>query len=187
MFNLITYINTLTNINNNELIVIDNNIETYLARYPNLYPSLNVWGGLNKTTRNNLKNQNRLSVRWLKEHIITRPLEPFRSFSTWRLATVFYNNLPIIIIRNNNNIEDPYEKLLILNKNDYLYSAAYLFEFIEADPGPDLEFYDKIGSYSGDVPPNIVKTNITKSYDLSINNDVNKLNYIIQYSLQYDY
>lgn len=163
---------------------IDRQIADYLGPYPNLFPQLNIYGGPNRTTRINLEKQNRLEVRWLDEHLITRRIEPWKSVTIPFLSVVLYNSIPIAIIRNTDNREDRYNKMLYLNKRQHSYAAAYVFEFLEADPGPELEIYDTIGTFSGDVQPHISGLNTTY-YDVVA--DEPFLTEVLQYTVKYNY
>lgn len=179
MIDITTYLNEIQAAPN-----IDTQIANYLGTYPNLFPQLNIYGGPNRTTRINLEGQNRLQVRWLDEHLITRRIEPWKNVTVPYLLVVLYNLIPIIIIRNTDNREDRYSKALYLNKRQHSYAAAYLFEFLEADPGPELEIYDTIGTFSGDVQPHISSLN-TKYYDTVV--DEPFLTEVLQYTIQYNY
>lgn len=163
---------------------VDTQIADYLGTYPNLFPQLNIFGGPNKTTRINLEKQDRVKVRWLDEHLITRHIEPWKEVTVPFLYTVLYNMIPIIIVRNTDNREDMYNKVLYLNKRQHSYAAAYLFNFLEADPGPELEPYDVIGSFSGDVQPHMSGLNTTY-YDVI--KDEAYLTKVLQYTEKYNY
>jgi len=164
---------------------IDTQIADYVGRYPNMFPQMNIWGGPNKTTRRNLENQNRLDVRWLDEHTITRRIEPWKSVTTWYLATLMFDKtIPIGILRNTDNREDRFADLLLLNKTQHHYANAYIFEFLEADPGPEKEIYDSIGTFSGDVQPHIRGIN-SRYYDLMVDEDY--LNTVLNYTITYNY
>lgn len=179
MINITTYLsNILSTVN------IDRKIANYLGKEPVLFPQLNIYGGVNRTTRTNLEKQNRLEVRWLDEHLITRRIEPWKSVTVPYLSTVTYNSTPIIILRNTDNREDRYNKAIYLNKKQHSYAAAYLFEFLEADPGPELEIYDTIGTFSGDVQPHISSLNSTY---YNIVNDEEFLTEVLEYTNKYNY
>jgi len=179
MFDLTTYLTDISSTTN-----IDKQIADYIGRYPNLFPQMNVWGGPNRTTRSNLKLQNRLEIRWLDDHLITRRIEPWKEVTTWFIATLLFDGIPIAIMRNTDNREDRFADLLLLNKVQHHYANAYLFEFLEADPGPEREPYDTIGTFSGDVQPHIRGMNF-KYYDIVA--DKNKLDDILDYTITYNY
>ena len=184
MFDITTYLSNILIASN-----IDNQIADYIGRYPNLFPQLNVWGGVNKTTRINLENQNRVDVRYLDEHLITRRIEPWKSITTWYIATVVLdNNIPIAILRRTDNREDRYADLLLLNKTEHHHAGSYLFTFVKADPGPELEIYDKIGTFSGDISPHILGVSSTRKYfDPSNSADKIYLNTVLDYTVTYNY
>lgn len=163
---------------------IDRQIANYLGTRHNLFPQLNIFGAPNKTTRINLEKQNRVEVRWLDEHLITRRIEPWKNVTVPYLSVVLYQLVPIAIIRNTDNREDRYSKVLFLNKRQHSYAAAYLFSFLEADPGPELEIYDTIGSFSGDVQPHMSGLNTTY-YDVV--SDEPFLTEVLQYTNTYNY
>jgi hypothetical protein len=182
MFNINTYMDAILTSS-----IVDREIANYMGRYPNLFPQLNVWGAPNRTTRINLEKQNRVDVRWLEEHLITRPLEPWKSVTTWYIATVVLDNqYPIAILRATGNVQDMYNNLLFLNKKQHHYASGYLFSFIEADPGPELEPYDNIGAFSGDVQPHIRGLN-AKYYNISNDKDKEYLEKVLDYTQKYNY
>lgn len=166
---------------------INLDIGQYLGRYPNLFPQLNLWGAPNQTTYSNLQNQNRIDVRWLEEHTITRRIEPWKSTTVWYIATVMLDGAtPIALLKNTDNKEDMYNDLFLLNKKQHHYASAYLYSFVEADPGPHLEPYDTIGTFSGDVMPHVSGRN-TKYYNLSAVKDVEYLNKVFSYTEKYNF
>lgn len=177
--NITTYLNNVSLSLNK-----DTDIASYLGKYVTLFSQLDINGAPNKTTKSNLKNQNKIEVKWLDQHKITRSIEPFKTISTWYLATVFFEGIPIAILRNTDNREDIYAKVLLINKIQHAYAGAYLFQFLKADPGPELEEYDMSGTFSGDVLPHIINTNY-KYYDVV--NDENYLTNVIQYTELYNY
>lgn len=165
----------------------DTNIANYLAKYPYIFPQLGLVGGINKTTRKNLENQTRLDVRWLDKHLIKRRIEPFKSVETWFLATIMFDGiLPVGIIRATDNREDLYSDFLPIDKRQHTLAARYLFEFLEADPGPEREPYDNIGSFSGDLRPNFSSVN-TRYYEPTSTVDVSRLEIILDYTETYSY
>lgn len=164
---------------------IDIQIANYVGRYPNMFPQINVWGGPNKTTRRNLENQSRLDIRWLDEHTITRRIEPFKSVNTWYLATLMFDDIiPIGIIRNTDNREDRFADVLLINRTQHHYANAYMFGFLEADPGPEREIYDNIGTFSGDIQPHIRGIN-SRYYDIITDREY--LNKVLNYTITYNY
>jgi len=164
---------------------IDTQIANYVGRYPNMFPQMNMWGGPNKTTRRNLENQNRLDIRWLDEHEITRRIEPWKSVTTWYLAVLMFDGIiPVGILRNTDSREDMFADLLLINKTQHHYASAYMFSFLEADPGPELEIYDTIGTFSGDVQPHIRGIN-SKYYDVITDGDY--LTRVLDYTVTYNY
>lgn len=177
--NITTYL-TNVSLSNNK----DTNISTYIGKYNSLFSQLYINGAPNRTTRINLLNQNQIEVKWLDQHKITRSIEPYKTVTTWYLATVFYQSIPIAILRNTDNREDRYPKVLLINKTQHAYAGAYLFQFLKADPGPELEIYDTSGSFSGDVIPHIINTNY-RYYDIVTDQDY--LNRILQYTEIYNY
>lgn len=182
MFDLTTYIADITAQTRK-----DTNIANYLAKYPYIFPQLNVVGGINKTTRRNLENQTRLDVRWLDRHLITRRIEPFKSVETWFIATIMFDGvLPVGIMRATDNREDRFPDFLPIDYTQHNYAGRYLFDFLEADPGPEREPYDTIGALSGDVQPHYRSTNLPY-YDLSNPIDVSKLELILDYTETYNY
>lgn len=162
----------------------DTNISNYLGKYITLFSQLDINGAPNKTTKLNLLKQDQVEVRWLDQHKITRSIEPYKTVTSWYLATVFYQNTPIAILRNTDNREDFYSKTLLINKTQHAYAGAYLFQFLKSDPGPELEIYDTSGSFSGDVIPHIINTNY-RYYDLTVDQDY--LTKILQYTEVYNY
>lgn len=162
----------------------DTTISNYLGKYVSLFSQLDINGAPNKTTKLNLLNQNKVEIKWLDQHKITRSIEPFKTVTTWYLATVFYENIPIAILRNTDNREDIFSKVLLINKVQHAYAGAYLFQFLKADPGPELEIYDISGSFSGDVLPHIINTNY-RYYDIVL--DENYLTNVINYTETYSY
>lgn len=177
--NINTYL-TNVSLSNNK----DKNVSNYLGKYGSLFSQLDINGAPNKTTRINLLNQDKVEIKWLDQHKITRSIEPFKTVTTWYLATVFYENIPIAILRNTENREDIYSKVLLINKIQHAYACSYLFQFLKADPGPELEIYDMSGSFSGDVLPHIINTNY-RYYDITIDEDY--LTKILQYTETYNY
>lgn len=177
-------------------ILLSTNIDKDLYKYLgnsnssgnsyNLFPQLNIEGSINKSTKDNLVNQNKLVIKWLDTHLITRSIEPFKSVTTWYIGCLLYNNIPICILRNTENNEDVYPKSLIINYLEYMYAAAYIFTFIKEDFGPQLEPYDISGSFSGDITPNLLAIKL-KHYDLNLVNDANYLTKILDYTEQYNY
>lgn len=163
---------------------IDRQIADYLGARYNLFPQLNIQGAPNRTTRINLEKQNKLEIRWLDEHLITRRIEPWKKVTVPYLSVVLYELTPVVIIRNTDNREDMYSKVLYLNKRQHSYAAAYLFKFLEADPGPELEPYDTIGTFSGDVQPHMSGLNTTY-YDVVT--DEPFLTKVLQYTNTYNY
>ncbi len=182
MFNLTTYLTELVTAEN-----VDKEIENYLAKYPFIFPQLNVWGGINETTRKNLNRQTRLEVRWLDRHTIVRRIEPWKSVKTWYIATIMFDGvIPVGILRNTDNREDRYSDFIAINYEQHHYAGRYLFEFVEADPGPEREPYDVIGTFSGDIQPHYRSTNI-KYYDLTEPQDVEQIENILSYTEEYPY
>lgn len=162
----------------------DTDISSYLGKYITLFSQLDINGAPNKTTRYNLKNQNKVEIKWLDQHKITRSIEAFKTITTWYLATVFFEDIPIAILRNTDNREDIYPKVVLINKVQHAYAGAYLFQFLKADPGPELEQYDMSGSFSGDILPHIINTNY-KHYDIVL--DEVYLTSLIEYTELYNY
>lgn len=182
MFDLSTYLTDLSTTPN-----VDTKIANYLAKYPFLFPQINVWGGVNETTRRNLEKQNRLDVRWLDKHTITRRIEPWKSVTTWFIATVMFDGvIPIGIIRATDNREDRFDKFLPINYEQHHHAGLYLFNFVEADPGPELELYDTHGAFSGDVQPHYRSVQMNY-YDLTVPGDVLKIEDILLYTEEYPY
>ena len=182
MFDLTTYITDITATSNSDGIIAD-----YLAKYPFIFPQLNVWGGVNETTRRNLEVQNRLEVKWLDKHTIVRQIEPWKSVLTWYIATIMFDGvIPVGILRNTDNREDRYPKFLPINYVQHSYAGHYLFQFVEADPGPEREIYDTIGTFSGDIQPHYRSVNLNY-YDLTVPADVTKIETILDYTETYKF
>ena len=182
MFDITTYLTDILTAPN-----IDTDIASYLAKFPFIFPQINVWGGLNRTTRTNLEKQNRLDVRWLDTHIINRQIEPWKSVDTWFIATIMFDGtIPVGIIRNTDNREDRYSKFLPINYEQHHQAGLYMFSFVEADPGPEKEIYDTIGTFSGDVQPHYRSVNLTY-YDVGNTTDQDRLNVILDYTETYNY
>jgi hypothetical protein len=156
-------------------------ISDYLGGVYNLFPQLGIEGAPNKSTKDNMKNQDKIELRWLDIHTVKRTIEPWRKVNAWYLACLLYNNIPIAILRNCNNTEDRFPKTLVINRQEYYYAASYLFSFVEEDFGPNLELYDIVGSFSGDVASNINGVNI-KSFDLNVIKDKEFINTVLQYT-----
>lgn len=162
----------------------DLDISKYLGQYITLFSSLDIHGAPNQTTRLNLQKQNRVSIKWLNKHLITRTIEPYKTVTKWYIATVLFDNIPIALLRNIDNREDMYPKTILLDKVNHAYAGAYLFQFLKADPGPELEEYDSVGSFSGDVLPHIINAHY-RYYDLNTNIDY--LTRILEYTELYNY
>ena len=163
----------------------DFDIHKYIAAYPNIFPQLNLWGGINEATLLNMSKQNRVRVSWLPEHKITRRIEPYKHVTVWYIATLFFDNTPIGILR---NIEyrDNYSDFLPINKSEHHKAARYLFDFLEPDFGPNTEPYDNIGAFSGDLQPHFRSVN-TKYYDLSFPADISHIAVILELTLKNNY
>lgn len=176
---ILSYLSQVTTVTNNSSFLISD----YLGTNYDLFPQLGIEGSPNLTTRKNLLKQTAVQLKWLDEHIVSRSIEPWKNTTVWYLACLFYNNIPIAILRNTSTTEDYFSKRLVINRNQYYYAAAYLQTFVKGDPGPELEIYDTIGSFSGDVNKHINAVKITH-YDLSNLEDQVYINHILNYTLQ---
>ena len=182
MFDLTTYLTDLSSTPN-----VDYKIANYMAKYPFIFPQLNIWGGLNETTRRNLEGQNRLDVRWLDKHTITRRIEPWKSVTTWYLATIMFDGvIPVGFLRNTDNREDRFRKFLPVNYEQHHIAGLYLYDFLQADPGPERELYDTHGTFSGDIQPHYRSVQMNY-YDLTIESDVKNIEEILLYTEEYLY
>lgn len=177
-------------------VEIDYIIANYIGLYSDLFPMTNFYGAPNKTTIDNLENQRRLSVRWLKKHETKRRLEWTFDVVHWYLAIVFLDEEPIVLLRSPNVRNDGYSKLFYLNKILHQEATSFIFSKIEADPGPELEMWGldaPSGAYSGDVQPHIrsmnydpaqyfnwLGTGITNEKKLVI---LKELNYLLNYTI----
>lgn len=176
---IITYLSDISAASNSSFLISDfigNNFKY------DLFPQLNIEGSFNKTSKDLLKNQTSLQVKWLNEHIVKRAIEPWKNTNAWVLACLVYNNIPIALLRNSGLQEDYFSKLIVIDKNNYYYAASYLFNFIKEDFGPNLEPYDVIGSLSGDINTHINKVNI-KSYNLNNTEHVTYINKVLNYTI----
>lgn len=177
--NILTYLSQVTTSTNSSFL-----ISNYLGVNYNLFPQIGIEGSPNLITKTNLLKQTSLEIKWLDDHLVTRSIEPWKNTTVWYLACLLYNNIPIAILRNSSTNEDYFSKTLVINKNQYYYAASYLQTFIKEDPGPELEIYDVIGSFSGDINKHINGVNI-HHYDLSSLEDQAYLNYILNYTIQF--
>lgn len=173
-----SYLNLLNTTTN-----ITKNIVNYIGGQYNLFPQLGIEGSPNFSTQELLSNQNQLEIKWLDEHIVKRSIEPWKNVTIWYLACIYFNNIPIAILRNTISNEDYFSKTLVINKQQYYYAGYYLQQFVKEDPGPNLEPYDIVGSFSGDINPNI-KSAAVKSYDLNNINDKNFIDGVLIYTIQ---
>jgi hypothetical protein len=176
--NINTYLTLIINSPNSY-----NLIYKYLGTDYNLFPQLGLEGSPNTSSIKKLITQNQIQIKWLDEHLISRNLEPWQNITTWYLSCLLYNNIPIALLRNTSTTEDYYPRLLVIDRNNYYYAASYLSQFIVEDPGPNLEPYDVVGSFSGDIISNIKQVSI-KSYDLNNINDLAYLNQTINYTVE---
>lgn len=167
----------------NTTVKTSNNIINYIGGQYNLFPQLGLEGSPNLSTQALFANQNQISIKWLEEHIVKRSIEPWKNVTTWYLSCLYFKNVPIALLRNTASNEDYYSKTIVINKSEYYYAAAYLLQFIKEDPGPNLEPYDIVGSFSGDINPNI-KSVVVKSYDLNNLNDISFINTILNYTIE---
>jgi len=159
------------------------NINSYIGQYTDLFAGLGISGAPNITTKTNLKNQNKVKIKWLNQHLIKRPLEPFKEITYAYLVTILFENLPFAIVRITENTQDYYNKVLIINNEQHAYCSSYLFQFVASDPGPNLEIYDIFGSFSGDVVPHITNPSL-KYYDIVGDNEY--LSEILTYTEKYN-
>ena len=182
MFDVINYLNEIIN---GFTYRVDANIINYLGVEPFIFPQLIIEGGVNKATKINLIQQNKLEVRWSVTHQVRRNIEPYKSVIVPYISTlVFDKSIAIGIIRNTGNREDKYSQFLPINYREHNQAARYLFDFIKADCGPDLEIYNNIGSFSGDIQSEYRSIDL-KYYELDKPLEVEYLNKVLEYTQKY--
>lgn len=141
----------LTDLNTNS--IVDTDIVGLIGRVDILFPSILLFASPNALTQQNIRDKNTLiQIKYREEDLVKRVNDPRRSVRVPLLLAVYYNGEPFGIFRRTNAPDDPYETFIILDRLVYLNAAAYMFRFLEDDPGVDTE--RAAGGYimfSGDV------------------------------------
>lgn len=179
------YISKLLDINRVD-VIINYDIAHYFGAYPDLFPMTNFHMSLNKTTKDNLEGQTTISVRWLKNHETKRRYENTFDVIHWYIAVVFYNEVPILVLRSPDVRNDGYTKMLVVDELNHKRANGFIFQYVESDPGPELEMWGldaPSGSYGGDVQPHVRAQNYNQFNTFNLPEDKRKLEYILNYTI----